>query len=574
MAIDITFVTDDEKIDLQQNISFMIETAQSDRDLRQLSHLDAGTWYGRRRAVNQPHADAVTSVQYLCTVWFDLKPHFCDVPPPQPLVDVTGDEIVALHDAVKPIMDAHNPDASYATECVDIGCSYGIYRQNGVAPDAARRTCLEIVCGWYGVPVPAPPAPPFENITGQLRVDRLAYRDDTGYVLPLLCHFGEAFSAYVRRPDDVRVELDRIRNAGYHGIRFWDVLGYYDKNRPGDANQWSAWQGREVTPVEFVAFSGERKSATPNYYEQLKAFLIELRDRKLVAHHSRGDLNSWKWDQVLTHCRRVGEIQREVGAQVIALNESCNESWQNGVPEPEKLREMGDALGPHAIRGNSCGDDGYGGETPDELNRMKRDVAIIHGYRNGESYNRIGHIMAVGYETLPNAKVPGWQGEPAGPGDGVSVGREEHPEALCLMAAMSLATHQAWVYMSGHGVFWNGSISQMTAFREVAKVREYLPKEIMAWPQITHGGDRWRGTRVFVANADGTLRCDHIFAGDGRFVSIIYGAPKTWAVPVERSFDGEVIHPLTGERQSLSLNAGQTWNVAFARGRIVIGTLR
>jgi hypothetical protein len=302
--------------------------------------------------------------------------------------------------------------------------------------------------------------------------------------------------------------------------------------------------------------------------------LIELRDRKLVAHHSRGDLNSIPWSQILEHCRRVGEIQREVGANVIALNESCNEAFQNGVPEPERLRQMGDALGNHAIRGNSCGDDGYGGETPEELKRMKRDVAIIHGYRGGESQNRIGHIMAVGYETLPEAKVPAWQSEPAGPGEGVSVDREENAEALCLMAAMSLATHQAWNYMSGHGVFWNGSISAMKGFNEVAKVRDYLPTDIMFWPQITHGGDRWRGTRVFVANADGTLRCDHIFAGDGRFVSLIYGKPKTWAIPVERGFDGEVINPLTGERQPLSLNAGQTWNVQFERGRIVTGKLR
>lgn len=419
------------------------------------------------------------------------------------------------------------------------------------------------------VPVELPP-----SIVGQLRVHGLGFRDESGPVLPLLCHFGEAFSAYVRRPDDVRAELDRIRAAGYDGIRFWDVLGYYDKNRPGDANKWSAWQGREVTPVEFVAFSGDKKSPTPNYYEHLKAFLIELRDRQLVAHHSRGDMNSWKWEQVIAHCQRVGEIQREVGATVIALNESMNEAWQNGAPEPAKLKAMGDALGSHAIRGNSCGDDNYGGETPEELNRMKRDVAIIHGYRGGDSHNRIGHIMAVGYETLPDAKVPGWQGEPAGPGDGVSVGREEHVEALCLMAAMSLATHQAWVYMSGNGVFWNDSITKMKGFAEVAQVRKYLPKDIMFWPQITHGGDRWRGTRVFVANADGTLRCDHIFAGDGRFVALIYGTPKSWAIPVERGFEGEIINPATGERQPLSLNAGQTWNASFERGRIFVGKLK
>lgn len=459
-------------------------------------------------------------------------------------------------------LEVNQGDVYYAVECEKY---VAVHRKILLTQNTQISVTLEAV---------APDVPAYAGIQGQLRVDGLTFRDDRGLVLPLLCHFGEAFSAYVRRPDAVREELDRIRAAGYDGIRFWDTLGYYDRNRPGDANQWSAWYGREVSPIAFVAFSGETKPATPNYYDHLRAFLIELRDRNLVAQHSRGDMNSWTFQQILAHCRRVGEIQREVGSTVIALNESLNEAFQNGVPEADRLRQMGDALGTHALRGNSCGDDKYGGETPEEIDRLKRDVAVIHGYRQGESHNRIGHIHAVGYETLPKAGVPAWQGEPAGPGNGVSVGREEHAEALCLMAAMSLATRQAWVYMSGNGVFWNGSIKDMTGFASVPAVRSWLPRDIMSWPKITHGGDNWRGTRVFAANGDGTLRCDHIFARDHRFVALVYGEPKTWTIPVERGFVGEVIHPVTGERTPLELNAGQTWTTTFERGRVVIGTLK
>jgi hypothetical protein len=87
------------------------------------------------------------------------------------------------------------------------------------------------------------PTTAVNRISGQLKVDNLGFADDNGPLSPLLCHFGEAFSAYIRRPDDVRQELDRIQQAGYHGIRFWDVLGYYNQNRPGDPNPWKAWEG-------------------------------------------------------------------------------------------------------------------------------------------------------------------------------------------------------------------------------------------------------------------------------------------------------------------------------------------
>jgi len=440
----------------------------------------------------------------------------------------------------------------------------------GLAPADRLEVCRqELYRRVHDVKFPV--AAPARALRGQLRVEGLTYRDDTGFVLPVLCHFGEAFSAYVRRPEAVRAELDRIRDAGYQGIRFWDVLGYYDRSRPDDPNVWISWEGREVTPVPFVAFSGRPIAATPLYYTQLEAFLRELQARGLVAHHSRGDLNAIPFDQVLEHCRRVGEVQRTVGPSVVALNESLNEAWQNGVPEADRLRQMGDALGAHALRGMSCGDDGYGGETPDELHRLQRDVAIIHGYRGGASRNRIGHIHAVGYETLPGAGVPGWQGEPAGPGDGVSVGREESVEALCLMAAMALVTRQAWVYMSGVGVFWTSSIAAMPGFRAVARVPTLLPADVMAWPRIIHGGDLFRGERVFAANAAGTLRCDQVFAGDGRFVALVYGDAGPWEIPVERTFEGEVIDLVRADRAPLRLHAGSTWGVSWDVGRLVIG---
>jgi hypothetical protein len=439
-------------------------------------------------------------------------------------------------------------------------------------------------------PQPTPERPPIagpighRRVVGQLRRSGQVFLDDAGPVLPVLCHFGEAFSAYVRRPDAVRAELDDILATGYHGIRFWDVLGYYDQNRPGEANRWSAWAGREVTPVAFTAFSGRRIEPTPQYYEQLEAFLRECRDRGLVVQHSRGDLNAWTWDAIQAHASRVGSIQRQVGLDTIAVNEACNEAWQNGVPEPAKLRTIIDRIGnQQVLDGSSAADDQYGGELPESVRRFTTDIGmgvhIVHGHRGGSSINRIGHIHALGYETLPQAGVPGWQGEPAGPGDGVSVGREEHAEALCLMAAVALCTRQAWVYMSGHGVFWNGPLSSMTAYREVARVPALLPPDIMTWPRIIHGGETFRNRgRVLVAHPGGNApgdfyRADHVLHADGRqFVAIVYaGQAGEYQLPVERSFEGEIITPTTGARHPFSGQAGKTVTIACERGRIIVG---
>ena len=441
----------------------------------------------------------------------------------------------------------------------------------GLSPASARYKHLQELRGVLGIP--APPTT-FRYILGQLRTQGLAFRDDLGWVKPLLCHFGEAFSAYVRRPDDVRRQLDVIKAAGYQGIRFWDVVGFFDKNRPGDS-PWQAWHGKAVTPIGFVAFSGSRVDATPQYYQQLQAFLDELKVRGLVAHHSRGDLNAFQWQQVIEHARRVGEIQRHVGIDVIALNEACNESWQNGVPDPKRLREICDTIGGAALRGTSAADDGYGGELPESFDAFAYDTHIIHGYRGGESHNRIEHIFSVGYDTIPVKHVTAWQSEPTGPGEGVSVAQENNTEALVLMGMMGIGAHQAWNYMSGFGVFWNGPIESQPGFREVPKGIAWLPDDIATWPRMTHGGERFEGTRVLAAvdleSSHQHLRCDHIFRNQ-EVVIYVYGSPRRWDIPVRKNFDGELYHPATGQTEPISLKAGTTWTVTFDRGRVLKGT--
>lgn len=411
-----------------------------------------------------------------------------------------------------------------------------------------------------GIPQPIPPS---RRIVGQLRVQGTAFADDQGVVLPIFCHFGEAFSAYVRRPDDVRQQLDVIVVAGYQGIRFWDVLGYYP-----------AWAGREVTPIPFVGRDGRQVTATERYYDQLAAFLRDCQARSLVVQHSRGDLNAFTSSQLEQHCALVGDIQRSVGLQTVAVNEACNEAWQNGVPEPSTLKVMLERIGnPSTLEVSSAADDDYGGETGEAgveeyTVDLGMDSHVVHGYRGGESEDRIRHIFSLTYEQLAKRGLTGWQGEPAGPGDGVSVGREEHPEALCLMAAMASAMGQGWVYMSGNGVFWNGPLESMTAFREVARMPSLLPADVMTWGAPFHGGSSWAAQRILEASG---LRADHRVSADGRFIIVLYGPPGSYRVPVHRSFTGSILTPHTGESHPFSGQAGQSVDVSFERGRIVIG---
>lgn len=479
------------------------------------------------------------------------------------------------------------------TKCDPIGqvewdSEYKALRAQGMPHEEA---CVRILDAIYaiehpGTPVEPPVVPPGPGtpLVGPLRIAGGTFADDTGPVTPTLCHFGEAFSAYLRRKADVLTQLDVIAAAGYHGIRFWDVLGYYG----------AAWGGKEVTPISFINRAGQSVPATPHYYAQLGAFLADVKARGLAVHHSRGDLNSWPTSERLRHCQEVRAVQRQVGISV-ALNESCNEAWQNGVGTAGELVHMAAALTGETLQALSCPPGAEEEPGPlTEYSQPPADVMYVHGYRGGLSHDRIRHIFSLGYEK-PTPHRLGWQGEPAGPGAGVTVGQENHPEALALMAAMSFIARQAWVYMSGHGVFWiapiKGDIEELgeqkavfsasqdwdftkhqPGFLEVAKVKTWIPRDVMTYQRLCHGGVTWRGTRVCVGNADGTLRADHALHDDGRCVIALYGLPGTWDVGFEKAFTGHVVHPATGAATPLQVPAGQSRAVTFERGRVLVGT--
>jgi hypothetical protein len=364
------------------------------------------------------------------------------------------------------------------------------------------------------------PVTDLDRIDGQLQVEPGGGFVANGRpVLPILCHFGDAFSRWSRgQQGAVAADLDDIAAAGYHGIRFWSTLG-------GDS---AYWHGRGVTPNE-----------TPDYWSHLEAFMTALRDRGLVCQLSQGDVRNNVIPDRRNFAYEMADRVNRVGPHVVALFEGANESRDTGEPDARRLAEFVSAFHERCPQPLVALSSYTGTEDVSVLNEFSRspaNVFVCHGYRGGKWWDKVRHIMSLVYEGKPSKRL-GWQGEPAGPGALVSAIDNRHEldaDALCAMALMSLMTRQAWVYFCGPGVKSDDGerLQDMPGFREVPQVRALLPADVMWFDQIFHGGETWARQRVFAAQGD--VRADHAMAADGRMAVLIYG-PGSLDVPQTRA---------------------------------------
>lgn len=413
------------------------------------------------------------------------------------------------------------------------------------------------------------PLPDVVPLSAPLKVRGLAIVDRDGkLVRPKVLHAMWLFSAWCHgQRDRVREEMRRARGL-YHGLRFCDHLGYYP-----------VWKGMEVGPFSYVNRSNQRVSATPDYYGQLTSFLEEGRGQGLGFHHSRGDLNGLTTSQIYDHLDQVAAVQRRVGLDCILLNEACNEAWQN-MPDVDDLvatlHRMLTHLPDETLKATSAADDEYGGETLEGARKYLADVAYKHGHRSGESYDRLRHIFSFAHEALRALGVAGWEGEPAGPGHGVTVQREDNVEALCMMGMMQAAFSQGATFMSGAGVFGRQDIWTMPGYAEWPAAIDLLPEDVMAWPIVTHGGDGQAAHQVFnTQSVSPDLRADQrIDPTTGRFVAFVYGPGRGWSMPVIRGCNVKVYVPNTLQFVEMSLAKGSRFDVGFEKGRFVLGQLR
>jgi hypothetical protein len=241
---------------------------------------------------------------------------------------------------------------------------------------------------------------------------------------------------------------------------------------------------------------------------------------------------------------------RDTGALVIA----GNEAWQTGADSIETLEAFCEAFK------SVCPDVPITTTAPpteaagDIAAWCGGDYYAIHGYRGGEDHDRIRHIFSVPWEGHPPCAY-GFQDEPTGPGDEVSVkashcydGRDVDAFHLCALAAQSLICNQGFNFFCGDGVKLTGDIARWAGFAEVARVPSLLPPDLMAWPDPFHFGDSQSAVRVFRPNAGNEVRFDMRIADDGRIVGLLYGDEGRASVICERgcrisvtNWDGEVI---------------------------------
>lgn len=420
---------------------------------------------------------------------------------------------------------------------------------------------------------------------GRLRIENRTFVDGDGRpVLPLCAHFGEAFSAWTRRPADVDAQLQEIRRAGYDCIRFWDNLGEYSH----------AWRGKEVTPFSWTNGDGANIQATPEYYSKLEAFLTLVKQRGLKVHHSRGDLGraapAVPLARVVEHSRTVGEIYERVGWDTLALYEGNNEDFQNGNYGPAGLLRIVEPIMRHgALVASSCA--AACSEEKSAVAEYSRGLSVryYHGNREGTAAERLKRKFTSGYDRPHGAPYLAWDGEPIGPsedpGPGVTVNDTDDVEELGLLHVMTLlGGKSAATYMSQHGVFWRGAIHEQAGFyvtpRMRTVLREFAP-DVMRW-SLHHGGSRGavlRSPRGYYGDpgvTTGAARLDQAVSADRRRVAaIIYGGRRPARFRNELSCAARVmvVTPLPDEQvriETVRLAPGAEHELDYQVGRLLL----
>ena len=350
--------------------------------------------------------------------------------------------------------------------------------------------------------------PKFIGITGQVRITDAGWYDDLGPIHPIGLHVGDLFSKFVRNPAHSENIIRQAAEAGYTFIHFWMNLGTLG----GDY-----WAGRECGP-----------GYTSDFWGQLGRLGDLLDKYGMKGGYNLGDYTLWSG----THSEFFRELGRHLRGrqnQTAAYVFGGNEAWQTGA---SSKTEISDALDEFTAECNTVPVTTTAPpteEVSDIANWCDGDFYAIHGYRDGEDHDRIRHIFSVLWEGEPPSKY-GHQDEPTGPGDEVSVkarhcyeGRDVDANHMCALAVQSLMCNQGFNFFCSDGIKSDGDITRWGGFYEVAKVKSFVPIDIMAWPNPFHFGGSQSNHRVFSPCAEDTLRFDHRISHDGRIFGIFYG---------------------------------------------------
>ena len=146
-------------------------------------------------------------------------------------------------------------------------------------------------------------------------------------------------------------------------------------------------------------------------------------------------------------------------------------------------------------------------------------------------------------------------------------------EALALLAVANFMGGFAYVYHSARGVrWWEGPIEQQPGFLSSPHVESYLPRDLMsAYTTILHGGL----SDSPLTDADGfpdENRVDSVVTEDGRrFVTLVYGQNGYTRLLARVPVRFALITPDTGESHRFTLRPGETLDIDYRAGRVLVG---
>lgn len=427
-------------------------------------------------------------------------------------------------------------------------------RENGMTGEQIRNMLRTSKEGADNIKVPEPEPLPSPDLYGPVSVrNHRQFVDRLGSdIFPLGCHFGEAFSKWLRDPQSVKDQLVRIKNDGYTYIRVWLTLGYYD----------SVWKDKEVMPWEFRNRSNQLIPATPLYYLQLKEFSQLLESIGLMALYSHGDLNSSPLNNIRDH---FSKLRSNLVESTIFGIELCNEKWQNfprSVAEDENfaVEVMKPLKGINLL--NSAPPPGLE-EEPSGFRKMVNNwfpTANVHGTREfGDPEKVLRRHFNYGYERGGDFAMIST--EPGGPGQGVTVGRTDDVATLVGMHVSTIIGGSGTVYMSSNGVFFNGPIDNQPAYKEVAKLSEWFDKDCLKGTSL-HGNrpDTWVTSADGFADAgNGYGRVDQLLNGS-RGYAIAHGGKGSRRLRFNRKMKVDITSLTFEEPFSAVVNAGEIIN--------------
>jgi len=442
-----------------------------------------------------------------------------------------------------------------------------LYRDGNLV---SRRVSDDVVVGAMGTteprtpppaPVPVPvPQPPLPPLKGLLRYDGKAFTDDTGPRVPVFCHAGDLALCYVEGQNTlVHQALRDMQAAGYSGVRTWTSINWVQTN--------PFWGNRKLNPSD---------SQTRQQLEEL--FRVGSEDYGLQWHIALGDVRNvsrtlrdeyWHWLADLVNLHPTW----------FALIEGLNEAYGK-LDDPKEIERMVQIcrdVNPDHLYALSAAA-GASSERRTELHKWTpswMQHTYHHAYRGGHWWDQTRHAFGVGYEQP--VRRNGWSGEPPGINwdnyNWVSVmdrPKEWTASRYALYLAQTAMCRQMPTYFCSHGVKIEGRFTDAPGFVETPKLIAKLPKDVMAFDQLFHGGTTWSRSRVLAAVDE--CRIDHAESNDGRMVMTIYGPDGLYNLPIKRRWRG-LIYNSSGDVVERTLEPGDHYSVRMTSGQLLVGRL-